>query len=148
MLIIIQHIYDCLNTALKTRLQIGPTKNICNGNAVTKFIAAVCSHITGKSAVIPFCSIVPTILIKGTIIQAVKVCMHKIIKIVLSCSAARMLYNIKQYKITICIFATSALYDMTLNLIFGVELCTSLKIFNILFIYSSHSLGNSYIPRT
>ena len=70
---------------LKMCLQIGPTKNICSGRAITKFITIVWSHITGNSAVIPFCSTAPTILIKGTITQTVKVCMQRIMKIALSC---------------------------------------------------------------
>ena len=83
-------IYACLNTNLKMRLQIGPTKNICSGKAITKFITTVCSHITGSSTLIPFCSIAPTMLISDTMLQTVNVCMHKMIKIALSCGTATL----------------------------------------------------------
>ena len=80
LLIIIEHIYDRWNIILEIRLQIGPTKNICNGSAITKFITTVWGYITGNSAIIPFCSSVPAILIKWTITQTVKVCMQRIVK--------------------------------------------------------------------
>ena len=41
LLLRIYNIYDRLNITLKIYLQIGPTKNICNGSAATKFIATV-----------------------------------------------------------------------------------------------------------
>ena len=71
-------------------LQKGPTASICSGYAIAKFKTTVCSHMTGRLTVIPEDSIVPSILIRGTIVHTVKVCIHNIINIGLSAGVATL----------------------------------------------------------